>query len=429
MPRLTENHMLSTKPLKSGSAGAIVVYCRHAKRKPRTKTGYYSADGAPSFWTGSLAADAGLAGPVQQADFLAGLLGRIDDADLGTGRGDRRHGYDVTFSAPKSVSMLCLIAGDARVATAHDQAVREALLFVEAEVATGRYGKNGQTVQRGGGIAAAVFCHEDSRAINEQADPQLHSHAIILNATRGLDGLRAVNLDWGPGAVRMKLADAHYKNVLARRLGELGYRIEPTSDGFEIADVPRAAIDCFSRRKEAIDSALIAMETSREASTAGQRMDANLITRQGKSGLDQADQRRQWRQRAGAIGVSLRTLMLDAIRRGPQPQPERTKDAVRSPVRHLAERKTVFERDASRLEALQVGLGGTSLYRVDEAMAEGEAGLIDVGGGLFIYNGGRPDAGSGDSYGDACRLPGRVSDLGRGSRRAVYRATRGRTGL
>jgi TrwC relaxase. len=142
--------MLNTKPLKAGDAKKIVRYCRHRKPSPEAKHGYYSDRGAPSMWVGSLAVENGLVGSVDDQDFLNALEGRIAGSDLGKTRSDRRAGHDVTLSAPKSVSMMCLIGGDERIAIAHDNAVREALKFVEREVAKSRFGKNGSKNAVGG---------------------------------------------------------------------------------------------------------------------------------------------------------------------------------------------------------------------------------------------------------------------------------------
>ncbi|MGC9272078.1 MobF family relaxase, partial [Acidiphilium sp.] len=377
--------MLSTKPLKNGSARGIVAYCRHSKSSPTAKGGYYMSAGAPSFWTGRLANDAGLTGPVEPADFLDALEGKIGGEDIRKGRADRRHGSDVTFSAPKSVSLMCLAGGDQRIAEAHDAAVRAGMEYIEKEVAASRYGKNGLKTARGGGIAAAVFRHEDSRSVSGEADPQLHSHAIVVNMTTGGDGkLRAIDLDWGQHAVRMHLADAVYKTILARNLISLGYAVEATGDGFELADISPYAIEHFSQRRNQIDQALKSAGIDRTDSTATQRTAANLRTRQGKSSLSQQDQRHEWHNRAVDIGLGLPGVVRRAIRSGTRPAPESTAGAaVRSAARHLNERSTIFSKDQIRLDALKNGIGSSTIDEIDRAIAAGEAGLLDVGAGAM----------------------------------------------
>jgi conjugative relaxase-like TrwC/TraI family protein len=48
-----------------------------------------------------------------------------------------RPGYDLTFSAPKSVSMLAMLGGDKRLIDAHNRAVTVALNQVESLAAHG----------------------------------------------------------------------------------------------------------------------------------------------------------------------------------------------------------------------------------------------------------------------------------------------------
>jgi len=99
----------------------------------------------------------------------------------------RLPGFDLTFSAPKSVTLLFAL-GDARVAgaarAAHEAAVVEALAYLEETAVRVRRGKDGVTVLPGEGMMAAGFRHRSSRA----ADPQLHTHVLVMNMAKGPDG-------------------------------------------------------------------------------------------------------------------------------------------------------------------------------------------------------------------------------------------------
>jgi hypothetical protein len=97
---------------------------------------YYSEGGlAPSAWQGKGAEALDLEGPVDRDQFKALLDGLLPSGQaLGTVRnGEREHrpGWDLTFSAPKSVSVMALVAGDKRLISAHDQAAATALAFAE----------------------------------------------------------------------------------------------------------------------------------------------------------------------------------------------------------------------------------------------------------------------------------------------------------
>ena len=206
-----------------------------------------------SAWAGKGAEELGLEGPVDPEVFKAVLEGRVPD---GSGKrnsaaidrdGNRIHrpGRDLTFSAPKSVSLVALIGGDGRVVDAHDHAVKRALAWVEGNAADTRMKdpETGHMVRAGGQkTVAATFRHDTSRNL----DPQLHTHAVLANMVRGGDG------KWRTMANevlyrRQKLIGMVYRSELARGLEKLGYRIEKThADGrFEIAGVSRKVIEAF----------------------------------------------------------------------------------------------------------------------------------------------------------------------------------------
>ena len=121
------------------------------------RDGYYAKDDpdhrAASAWAGRGAEELGLRGPVDPEAFKAILEGRVPDGSdtriqsgVGTRLGRRgkdgeihhRPGRDLTFSAPKSVSLAALVGGDARIVEAHDRAVGRALDWFETNVAETR---------------------------------------------------------------------------------------------------------------------------------------------------------------------------------------------------------------------------------------------------------------------------------------------------
>ncbi len=375
--------MLSIKNLKShsGGAGAVARYCAH--RANSRGVGYY-ADAAPSSWHGTGAAALGLTGPVERDDLMRVLEGRLPDGTDLTTRGNRQHdrrlGVDLTFSAPKSVSLQALAGGDERILIAHDHAVQKALDLVEREVLTARHGQGGAAREYTGSLVSATYRHEDSRPVNGHVDPQLHTHCILANATRRADGTwSAMDLQFGEHGVLMHLADAHYKNTLALELRKLGYDLRRTPDGFELAHVTDAQIARFSQRKEQIDAALESRGLTRETSDATDRMLANLATREDKSQHDKSGQRWVWRQEAREAGIRLdRPAGGNAV-----PAHDLSVEAVKSATRHLAERETVFSRDALRLESLQAGMGDTDLSGVDRAIEAKAGGLLDAGDNTY----------------------------------------------
>ncbi|MGM9451560.1 relaxase domain-containing protein, partial [Klebsiella sp. K47] len=73
-----------------------------------------------------LAGELGLAGAVDPHTFQELLAGRVAGQQLGRHRanGEIEHhpGWDFAVNAPKSVSIMALVAGDDRIIAAHEQA-------------------------------------------------------------------------------------------------------------------------------------------------------------------------------------------------------------------------------------------------------------------------------------------------------------------
>jgi conjugative relaxase-like TrwC/TraI family protein len=141
-------------------------------------------------WIGSAAREFGLDGgvaPEALRRVLAGLDPR-DGAPLRSSSSPARvAGFDLTFSAPKSVSLLFGLGGPelrSFVRKAHDLGVLEAVGYLERSAAAVRRGHGGAIVEEASGLVAAAFRHRTSRA----GDPQLHSHVLVANLGRGLDG-------------------------------------------------------------------------------------------------------------------------------------------------------------------------------------------------------------------------------------------------
>jgi len=156
--------------------------------------------------------------------------------------------YDLTFSAPKSVSIQALVGGDERLIAAHDKAVREALAATEGHAAT-RGRPNGANENRTtANMVVASYRHDTSREL----DPQLHTHAVAANLTYdGVEGRWKALQASGLYERRVYLTEV-YRNALAREVRGLGYEIEPRRDskgrdhGFEIRGVSNELLERYS---------------------------------------------------------------------------------------------------------------------------------------------------------------------------------------
>lgn len=221
---------------------------------------YYLSSGEPPGQWHGLGADAlGLVGDVEEAGFLAVMAG-LDprsEIDLGRAFGEGSvRGFDVTCSAPKSVSLLWGLGDDTvrdAVAAAHDAAVAAVVDWVEAHAHT-RYRRGRQVVVVDAeGIVAASFRQHTSRAL----DPQLHTHVVIANRVRSPDG-RWLALDARTIKFDQRSLSALYhaglRSELTRRLG-VAWR-EPVNGIAEIATVREGVVELFSTRTGQIDARL-----------------------------------------------------------------------------------------------------------------------------------------------------------------------------
>jgi conjugative relaxase-like TrwC/TraI family protein len=271
---------------------------------------YYSGEGeSPGQWTGSGAAELGLEGTVERDQLHAVLAAR----DPRTGetlpqfvRKDRVPGFDVTFSAPKSVSALWAVADEAtagRIRDAHERSVTAALGFLEREAAFTRLGTDGHTAARGSGFVAAAFRHRMSRA----GDPQLHTHVLVANLIKTPDG-NWRTLDGQRLYRRAKTAgylyQAHLRAELSRELGVTWREVH--RGAAEIAGVSDETLHAFSRRRREIEAAMAKHDGSSRRSAEV----AALESRKAKDyGVRAAEQRREWRERATATGLELDSVL------------------------------------------------------------------------------------------------------------------------
>ncbi len=263
---------------------------------------YYAAGEADASgeWVGRGATALGLSGKVDQATFEALLRGTLPDgAQVGV---PERHaaGIDLTFSLPKSWSLLALVGGDRRIIMAYGEAVKETLAWAERHAVETRMevGKREKVVATGN-LVAALFEHDTSRA----QDPQAHLHAVIANVTQGPDGkwraLRNGKL-WQLNTLLNAIAMAGFRE----RVEALGYQVgERTKHGnFEAAGLPRNLLMAFSTRRQQILAKVAEIGSASPAAFDA----ATLMTRPEKAPVsDRAALYAGWRKDAVAAGLDL----------------------------------------------------------------------------------------------------------------------------
>jgi len=222
---------------------------------------YYSQEeaGANSQWQGKGASGYQLSGAITDLVAYDNIVNGLSPDGKTQLRQKQSHdskkeraATDLTFSAPKSVSIACLVGGDTRLEEAHRIAVSRTIDLIESRYATTRI--NGQPVQTDN-LIVAKWHHDTSREL----DPHLHTHCLVMNCTQGPDGKwRSIN---NKAFYQHKmLLGQIYRNELALECRKLGYEIEPhPQELFEIKGYTREQIEGFSKRHEQIKNKLIEM--------------------------------------------------------------------------------------------------------------------------------------------------------------------------
>jgi conjugative relaxase-like TrwC/TraI family protein len=276
---------------------------------------YYTGAGeAPGEWIGAGAAELGLEGHVDAFDLRAITEGATDPRTgtyLLAGRPGARTvpGFDHTYSAPKSVSLLYAFGDDEvrrAVTAAHDAAVKAAVSdYLEAHALGARRGTDG--VERIGtsGAIAAAFRHRTSRA----GDPDLHTHVLVANLVHGVDGQWSA-VDSSLLYTNAKTGGYVYQAQLRRELTEsLGVEWGPVTKGqADISGVDRETIMAFSERRGEILGYMAA-----RGDQGGRAADhAALITRRSKEyGVDPTTLQERWNDKART--VRLERADIDAV--------------------------------------------------------------------------------------------------------------------
>lgn len=325
---------------------------------------YYTSDTGPSAWWGAGATSLGLQGAVDAGEFAALLDGSLPSGEtLHHAAAGRRGGTDGTFSAPKSVSLQALVGGDSCIIEAHRLAVERALTYAQTLVGC-RVTEDGIThSERTGNLVVARFTHDLSRA----CDPQLHTHCVMVNATRRVDGQWRASDNQAIYRHKMLLG-ALYRAELARELQALGYAVRLThGDGrFELAHINERQVKAFSQRSAAIEAYLKEHKgLERGEASAWDKKLVAVITREKKTDVDRAYLRQEWEELSAAQGIDYS-----------QPKPALSRDApdaaavLCQAILHVSERNSVFSQQAILQASLERGVGVATLGDIEAELKE-----------------------------------------------------------
>ncbi|MGS3452168.1 MobF family relaxase, partial [Klebsiella electrica] len=366
------------------------------------KDNYYVIGSMDERWQGKGAEALGLEGkPVDKAVFTEILKGKLPDGSdltrMQDGTNKHRPGYDLTFSAPKSVSVMAMLGGDKRLIDAHNQAVTKALQQVETLAATRVMTDGKSETVLTGNLIVAKFTHDTNR--NEE--PQLHTHAVVMNATQNGDKWQSLGTDTvgKTGFIENVYANQIafgkiYREELKPLVEILGYKTEVVGKHgmWEMNEVP---VEPFSTRTQEVREA-----AGPDASLKSRDVGA-LDTRKSKAAIDPAEKMVEWMNTMKETGFDMRSYREDADKRAAElasapVSPVKTdgpdiSDVVTKAIAGLSDRKVQFTyadllaRTVSQLEA-KPGVFEQARAGIDAAIEREQLIPLDREKGLFTSN-------------------------------------------
>ncbi|MBD1576967.1 conjugative transfer relaxase/helicase TraI [Vibrio sp. S11_S32] len=296
--------MMSLSSIKGGASGASDYYLKEEKeanlsqtqfKLDKNKPGDYYLEKTPhtlnTQWFGQLAKNEGIDGKAITEEKLNQVLAGQLDSGLAPRAGSehRRNGYDLTFSAPKGVSIMALVYGDTRIVEAHQNAVKMVCHEIEKNTAQARLTQDKtSTFENTESLLFGLVQHQTSR----NNEPQLHTHTLMANLTRdsrgemkNLASKKNQNGQEKQGTFERIMHDQKYYSALYHShlgvdLKSMGYSIKSLGNGqMDISNVPNEVIDANSTRRQEIiqhvkDTGMdsgksrdIAAQTTRKAKT------------------------------------------------------------------------------------------------------------------------------------------------------------------
>ncbi|MBA3715368.1 MAG: relaxase domain-containing protein, partial [Pyrinomonadaceae bacterium] len=382
----------------SKALGAAQAKSYYQSEYSSSRENYYTeGERVEGEWSGKLAEELGLEGPIEREQFerlMDGqdprtgeqLVRHVPSKEYTNEYGDtvktseHRAGWDATFSAPKSVSIAALVGGDKRLIRAHREAVNETLHEAEKDTQA-RLGGN-TPAETTGKFIAAKFEHDTARPDRETgyAAPQLHTHVVIANLTRTADG-RMKPVQERELYRGQAFNTAVYRAKLAVKVQRLGYEVEvdqrtgaPELKGFTSdylqANSPRRA---EVQREAAEMKARLAEQGITVKEGAGLNQAAARVDRKSKR-YDRTEMQRRHAEMDARFGHQARDVVAQALERGGiehsrEEVARRAQESVTFARDHAMEREAVADMRKVTTDALRRNLGLTTYEAVKEELA------------------------------------------------------------
>jgi conjugative relaxase-like TrwC/TraI family protein len=321
-------------------------------------------------WNGIAAERLRLSGAVTTADFES----LCDNEKPGTkerltqrNKSNRTVGYDFNFHCPKSVSVAYEFTRDERILGAFKMSVNQTMREIESETKT-RVRKNGANENRQtGNMLWAEFVHFTARPVNGIPDPHLHAHCYAFNTTWDDEEKK-----WKAGQFRDLKADAPYFEAafharFSRQLAEMGYRIERTAKGWELAGVPQRVLDEFSKRTEQVEQKAKELGIT---SAKGKDGLAALTRERKQKQFSKPELRERWNER---ISANERTEIQNNLHNQVTNEPKISEmKAMDFAMQHCYERASIVTDKELIRHALRFGMGDVDVAQTKRQLLRDE---------------------------------------------------------
>lgn len=361
--------------IASCSADAAKKYHRESLKR---EDYYLEGQEIRGDWQGKAAERLGLSGPETTEAFNA----LCDNKKPGTderltqrNKSNRTVGYDFNFHCPKSVSVVYEFTRDERILKAFRQSVNQTMREMEGEVKT-RVRKGGVNEDRTtGNMVWAEFVHFTARPVNGVPDPHLHAHCYVFNTTWD-----DVEKKWKAAKFRDLKADAPYFEAafharFAKQLAEIGYHIERTAKGWEIAGVPQRVLDEFSQRTKQLEQKAKELGIT----SAKEKDGLAALTRERKQKhLSKAELRELWNKR---LSPDEQAAIQNSVRHS-LPAAKRVSEmkAMDFAVQHCYERASIVANKELLRHALRYGVGDVDVEQTKRQLLRDEFVQENVNG-------------------------------------------------
>ena len=320
-------------------------------------------------WQGIGAEKLGLSGPIQTEAYNAlcdNLKPDTKERLTQRNKSNRTVGYDFNFHCPKSVSVVYEFTQDERILNAFRLSVNQTMREIESEIKT-RVRKNGADENRTtGNMIWTEYVHFTARPVNGVPDPHLHAHCYTFNTTWD-----DTEKKWKAGQFRDLKADAPYFEAafharFAKQLNDLGYGIERTAKGWEIAGVPQRVLDEFSKRSEQVE------EKAKELglTSAKEKDGLAALTRERKQkDMQKPELRQLWDQRVSTDERAAIQNVRNVVVERPRISEMKAMDFA---VQHCYERASIVTQKELLREAFRYGMGDVDVEKAKRQLLRDE---------------------------------------------------------